>query len=79
MHLVSRAYAAADASAVVPYDFLRLPLVGAAAYVLFGEAADIWMILGAVVIFAGSYALVRIEAKSATGTNPAQGSGATPP
>ena len=65
VYLVSRAYATADASAVVPYDFLRLPLSAAAAYVLFGESADIWMLAGAAVIFASAYALVRIESKSA--------------
>lgn len=79
VYLVSRAYAAADASAVVPYDFLRLPLSGAAAYVLFGETADTWMILGAAVIFASSYALVRIEARGASVSHPTEGSGVTPP
>lgn len=78
VYLVSRAYATADASAVVPYDFLRLPLSGAAAYILFGEGADIWMIIGAAVIFASSYALVRIEAKPITSSNPTKDSAVTP-
>ena len=64
IYFVSRAYAAADASAVVPYDFLRLPLSGAAAWLLFGETSDFWMLAGAAIIFASSYALVRIEARS---------------
>ena len=63
VYFVSRAYAAADASAVVPYDFLRLPLTAAAAYVLFDEVIDIWTWLGALVIFGSSYMLVRIEAR----------------
>ena len=65
IYFVSRAYAAADASAVVPYDFLRLPLSAGAAFLLFGETSDIWMLLGAAIIFASSYALVRIETRAA--------------
>ncbi len=65
IYFVSRAYAAADASAVVPYDFLRLPLSAAAAWLLFGETSDVWMPAGAAIIFASSYALVRIEAREA--------------
>ena len=65
IYFVSRAYAAADASAVVPYDFLRLPLSAGAAFLLFGETSDIWMLLGAAIIFASSYALVRIETRDA--------------
>ena len=65
IYFVSRAYAVADASAVVPYDFLRLPLSAGAAWFLFGETSDIWMLLGAAIIFASSYALVRIETREA--------------
>ena len=65
IYFVSRAYAAADASAVVPYDFLRLPLSAGAAFLLFGETSDIWMLLGAAIIFASSYALVRTETSDA--------------
>ena len=67
IYFVSRAYAAADASAVVPYDFLRLPLSAGAAFLLFGETSDTWMLLGAAIIFASSYALVRIETRKAAG------------
>ena len=63
IYLIARAYNAAEASAVVPYDFLRLPLTTAAAFALFAETPDIWTWLGALVIFASSYALVRIEAR----------------
>ena len=43
IYFVSRAYSAADASAVIPYDFLRLPLAAGAAWLLFGETSDIWI------------------------------------
>jgi drug/metabolite transporter (DMT)-like permease len=64
IYLISRAYLAADASAVVPYDFLRLPLTAAVAFALFAETPALWTWLGALVIFASSYALVRIEARA---------------
>lgn len=61
VYMLTKAYAAADASAVVPYDFLRLPFTATAAYVMFNETVDIWTWAGAAVIFGSSYALVRIE------------------
>ena len=50
---MSRALAAADATVVVPFDYLRLPLVALAAYLAFGEVPDVWVWLGGAVI-AGS-------------------------
>jgi len=61
VYFASRAYAAADASAVVPYDFMRLPLAAAGAYVLFNEVADAWTWVGALIIFGSSYALALAE------------------
>jgi drug/metabolite transporter (DMT)-like permease len=61
---ISRAYATAEMSAVVPFDFLRLPIVAAAGWIWFGEITDIWTIAGAAVIFASTYALARSEARS---------------
>jgi drug/metabolite transporter (DMT)-like permease len=60
---VSRAYRAADASAVVPYDFLRLPLTAAGGYALFGETVDEWTWAGAAIILAATYSLARTEAR----------------
>lgn len=60
---ITRAYAAADMSAVVPFDFLRLPIVATAGWLWFGETTDVWTISGAVVIFASTYALARSEAR----------------
>ncbi len=61
---ISRAYATAEMSAVVPFDFLRLPIVAAAGWIWFSEITDIWTIAGAAVIFASTYALARSEARS---------------
>jgi drug/metabolite transporter (DMT)-like permease len=60
---VSRAYHAADASAVVPYDFLRLPMTAFAAFVIFGETVDLWTWVGAAIIFGAIYNLARLDAR----------------
>ena len=52
---MNRAFAAADASFILPFDFLRLPFAGAAGYFLFAETPDIWTLCGAVIIFAATY------------------------
>jgi drug/metabolite transporter (DMT)-like permease len=52
--LLTRALAAADASAVLPYDFSRLVFVSVLAYALFGEIPDAWTWIGAVVILAAT-------------------------
>ena len=50
---LARSYAKADASAVMPFDYTRLPFVALLAYLLYGETADLWTWVGAAVI-AGS-------------------------
>ena len=54
-YCVTRSMAAADASFVVPFDFLRLPLSVGFGYALFAERLEPWVWLGAAVIFAGAY------------------------
>lgn len=60
----ARGFAAADASVVAPFDFLRLPMVAVAAYFMFGEKADIWTWIGAFVIFAAATYITRREARA---------------
>ncbi len=43
----------ADASAVLPLDYTRLPFVAAIAFIAFGEVPDLWTWIGAGII-AGS-------------------------
>lgn len=52
---ITRALALADASFLFPFDFVRLPLTGLAAYILFAEVPDIWTIAGGVIIFGSAY------------------------
>ena len=58
---VSRAYAWAEMSTVVPFDFLRLPFVATAGWLLFSETTDVWTVGGAAVIFASTWMLAASE------------------
>jgi len=61
---VTRAYNAAEMSAVVPFDFLRLPIVGVAGWIFFHETTDYWTVLGAIAIFSSTYMLAWSERKT---------------
>jgi drug/metabolite transporter (DMT)-like permease len=52
---LTTALSLAPATVVVPVDFLRLPLIAVIALFLYGETVEIWVILGAVVIFGANY------------------------
>lgn len=45
----------ADATIVIPMDFLRVPLIAVVGFLVYAEAIDIWVIAGAAAIFAGNY------------------------
>ena len=51
----------ADATVVVPTDFLRLPLIAAAVFVFYGERLDWLVFAGAAVMVAGNLANVLSE------------------
>ncbi len=59
---LTRAYTKADASAIIPFDYTRLPFVALLAFFLFGETADVWTWVGAGVIAASSVYIARREA-----------------
>ncbi len=60
----ARAFAAADASAVMPFDFLRLPFTAGLGWLLFAEAMDVWTWVGAGTIFASTYFITVREART---------------
>jgi len=62
---LTRAYAKADASAVVPFDYARLPFVAVIAYFVFGETSDLWTWVGAGIIAASSVYIARREVQVA--------------
>lgn len=70
-YLVARGFRIADASHVMPFDFLRLPFTIAFAFVLFHEVPDAMTILGAVIVFAATtYITLRERRAGAGGDGP---------
>jgi drug/metabolite transporter (DMT)-like permease len=63
--LMTRAYACADASAILPFDYSRLPFIAVMAYFFFGQTTDVWTWVGAAVIAASSLYIARREARVA--------------
>ena len=61
---LTRAYAAADASAVAPFDFLRLPFATVLGFVVFMELPDLWTLGGGLVIFTASFYVGHGETRS---------------
>ena len=60
---LTRAFRIADASLVVPIDFLRLPLIAVVGALLYGEPIELATFAGAAVIFAGTYYSIRRESR----------------
>jgi len=58
---LTRAMKAADVSVVLPFEYLRLPLVAAIGYLAFGEVIDGWTWLGAAVITAAALYIAHRE------------------
>jgi drug/metabolite transporter (DMT)-like permease len=68
---VARAYAAADASACAPFEFVRLPYAAAIGYLMFGEVTDAWTWIGAAVIAGSAMYVAYREAHVARHGRPA--------
>ena len=62
---LTRAYLAADASAMAPFDFLRLPFATAIGFAVFLELPDLWTLGGGLVIFAAAFYVGHGEARAA--------------
>jgi len=60
-YCMARAFAHADATVVVPMDFLRLPLIAFLGLTVYHEPLDIWVLAGAAIIFAGNFMNVLVE------------------
>jgi len=58
---LSKAFSLADASAVMPYDFVRFALITAAGILLFGERYDMITIIGGAIILGASISLALRE------------------
>lgn len=62
---LTRAYARADASAVLPFDYMRLPFIALFAFLLYAEVPDLWTWVGAGVIAGSSVYIAHREARVA--------------
>jgi drug/metabolite transporter (DMT)-like permease len=56
---MARAMLYADATVVVPMDFLRVPLTATAGWLIYGERLDAFTVLGAALILAGNFVNLR--------------------
>lgn len=63
--LLTRAFSMAEASAIIPFDYARLPFIAIMAYVAFGEVPSVWIWPGAAVIASAAIYIARREAKVA--------------
>jgi drug/metabolite transporter (DMT)-like permease len=54
-YCMTRAFKLADATVVVPIDFMRLPLIAVVGALAYGEALDPMVFVGAAIIFSGTY------------------------
>lgn len=59
----ARSFGSADASAVMPFDFLRLPFSVTCAWFLFEEPTDLWTWFGAIIIFGSTYYITWWETR----------------
>lgn len=63
---MARAFQLADATVCIPVDFVRLPLAALAGWLLYSEGVNIWVLIGAAMIFGGNYYSVWREIRSET-------------
>jgi S-adenosylmethionine uptake transporter len=75
---MTRAFFLVDASAVVPFEFLRLPFAALVAYVWFAEVPSLWTWIGGAVIFGATIYLAEREARLARARAAAKTSGTGP-
>jgi drug/metabolite transporter (DMT)-like permease len=70
---MTRAYQAGDVSALIPINFIQLPIVAVCAYFTFGQSLDAGTVIGAAIIIAANLYIVHREAQLArrTVTDPA--------
>jgi len=59
-YCMTRALLHADATVVVPMDFLRVPLAATAGWLIYSERLDSFTVLGAVLILAGNFLNLKV-------------------
>ena len=61
---LSNAFRAGDATLVVPLDFLRIPLIAVIGHLVYGEALDPFVLVGAALIMSGIVWNLRAESRT---------------
>ena len=79
-YCLTRALRLAHAALVLPMDFLRLPLIALIGFAVYGESVSGWVLVGGMIVFAGTWLNVRsaADAKLEAATARAGRSGTTP-
>ncbi|WP_299653564.1 DMT family transporter [uncultured Tateyamaria sp.] len=62
-YCLTNALSIAPATVVVPIDFIRLPAIAVIGMLVYGEVVDIWVFVGAAIIFAGNYVNILVESR----------------
>ncbi|WP_295508495.1 DMT family transporter [uncultured Sulfitobacter sp.] len=60
-YCLTNALSIAPATVVVPIDFIRLPVIAIIGMLVYAEALDIWVFVGAAIIFIGNYINLWVE------------------
>ncbi len=63
---ITKALSLTSAAVVAPLDFARLPVIAILAMFLYAEPLDIWVFVGAVIIFGGNYLNIWFETRKVT-------------
>jgi len=63
---IANALRLAPAAVVSPIDFARLPVIAILAMLVYGETVDLWVFVGAIIIFAGNYLNIWVETRQKT-------------
>jgi len=62
---LTNALSLAPATLIVPVDFARLPVIAMIGMIIYGEALDLYVFIGAALIFAGNYLNIWFQSRHA--------------
>ena len=60
---MTKAFAIAETTVIMPFDFMRLPFTALIGFIAFSEIPDVWTWVGAAVIFSSTFYIARREAQ----------------
>ena len=64
---LTKALSIAPASIVMPIDFVRLPTIAVVGVLLYNEPLEVWVFVGAILIFAANYLNITYAMRRARG------------